>query len=52
MTPLLEAIETIPLVIRMPAAVVPMTDDQLFEFCQVNRDLRIERTAEGDILIS
>src|SRR5438876_3925095 len=30
---------------------IDMTDDQFFEFCQINRDLRIERTAQGDILI-
>ena len=28
-----------------------MNDDQFFDFCQANRELRIERTAEGDILI-
>ncbi len=28
-----------------------MTDDEYFQFCQINPDLRIERTAEGDILI-
>jgi Uma2 family endonuclease len=28
-----------------------MTDDEYFEFCAENRDLRIERSAEGDILI-
>ena len=28
-----------------------MDDEQLFEFCQVNRDYRIERNADGDILI-
>ena len=28
-----------------------MNDDQFFEFCRVNRELRIERSAEGDILI-
>jgi len=26
---------------------VALTDDQLFDFCQLNRDLRIEQTAEG-----
>ncbi len=31
--------------------VVEMTDDQFFEFCQINRDLRIERTAQGELLI-
>jgi Uma2 family endonuclease len=28
-----------------------MSEDQFFQFCQINRDLQIERTAEGDILI-
>ncbi|MBI3798530.1 MAG: Uma2 family endonuclease [Deltaproteobacteria bacterium] len=31
--------------------VVELTDDQFFEFCQINRDLRIERTARGELLI-
>jgi Uma2 family endonuclease len=29
-----------------------MTDDEYFQFCQLNRKLRIERNAQGDILIS
>ena len=46
-----EATERIPpLVIRMQPD-VRMTDDQFFDFCQINRDLRIERTAEGEILV-
>lgn len=28
-----------------------MDEEQLFEFCQINRDWRIERTAEGDLEI-
>ncbi len=28
-----------------------MDDEQLFQFCQINRDLQIERDADGDILI-
>jgi Uma2 family endonuclease len=28
-----------------------MSDDQFFEFCRINQDLRLERTSEGDILI-
>jgi len=28
-----------------------MTDDEFFELCQVNRQLRLERTAEGDLAI-
>lgn len=38
------------IVLRMHPAVA-MDDDQFFEFCQLNRDLRLERTPEGDILI-
>jgi Uma2 family endonuclease len=43
-------VETHPLVVRMHP-VVDLTDDQFFEFCQINRDLRIERTATGELLI-
>ena len=28
-----------------------LTDDQLYEFCRLNRDLRIERTAQGGLAI-
>jgi Uma2 family endonuclease len=28
-----------------------MSDDQFFEFCQQNRDWRIERTGEGELII-
>src|SRR5262249_15139789 len=28
-----------------------LTDEDFFEFCRVNRDLRIERSAEGDLII-
>ncbi len=51
MTTVFESVETAPLVVRMPPSVVEMNDDQFFYFCQVNKELRIERTAEGDILI-
>jgi Uma2 family endonuclease len=50
-TAVLESLETPPLVVRMPASVVAMNEDQFFDFCQANRELRIERTADGDILI-
>jgi Uma2 family endonuclease len=39
-----------PLLIQMPPS-MPMTDEQFFEFCQVNRDLRIERDRFGEISI-
>src|SRR5579863_3069130 len=28
-----------------------MSDDQFFEFCQINGDLRIERTAQGELIV-
>jgi len=31
--------------------VFEMTDEQFEEFCRINRDLRIEMTAEGDLII-
>ncbi len=31
--------------------IVQMNDDQLFEFCHRNPGLRIERTAEGDLIL-
>lgn len=43
-------IERPPLVLRLRPA-IEMTREQFFDFCQLNRDLRIERTAEGDIVI-
>jgi Uma2 family endonuclease len=32
--------------------VIKMTDDQLYEFCQINKDIRIERNATGEIVIT
>jgi Uma2 family endonuclease len=43
-------IENYPLVLHLHP-VINLTDDQFFEFCQINRDLRIERTATGELLI-
>lgn len=36
-----------PMVLHWPKPLC-LADDHFFDFCQVNRDLRIERTAEGD----
>jgi len=33
------------------APLVKLDDDQLYEFCQLNRDLRIERDAEGVLIL-
>jgi Uma2 family endonuclease len=49
-TELLTSTEIVPMVVRLHP-VVEMTDDQFFEFCQINRDCRIERTAHGDLVI-
>lgn len=50
MATVLESLEIDPLVLHLRPA-VEMTEDQFFEFCQINGLWRIERTAEGDILI-
>lgn len=50
MTEVQPRIEGHPLVLRVRPA-IEMTPDQFFEFCRINRDLRIERTAKGDLLI-
>lgn len=31
--------------------VVQLKDDEFFQFCQINRDLRIERNSQGEILL-
>jgi len=50
MTTLLIQTENIPLTVNLPA-IAPMTHAQFYEFCLANRDLRIERTASGDVVI-
>ncbi len=39
-----------PLILKMPST-VQMNDEQFFDFCQINRDLRIERTKTGEVII-
>jgi Uma2 family endonuclease len=50
MTEVTTQVENSPLVLHLHP-VINLTDDQFFEFCQINRDLRIERTATGELLI-
>jgi Uma2 family endonuclease len=51
LTPIATDIEGIsPLVVRLPPS-IEMDSDRFFDFCQLNRDLRIERTATGEIII-
>ncbi|MBI1930007.1 Uma2 family endonuclease [Candidatus Poribacteria bacterium] len=44
------SIEKAPLILYLPP-VIDLTEEQFFEFCQINRDLRIERTAKGELII-
>jgi len=46
----ISTLEIAPIVVRLQP-VIDMTDDQFFEFCQLNRDLRIERAATGELMI-
>lgn len=50
MTPADALVQNTPLMVQM-SPVIEMTDDQFFELCQLNRDLRIERTAKGELII-
>jgi len=50
MAEVLEQMEQPPLVLH-PSPGMEMDDDEFFQFCQINRDLRIERTAKGDLII-
>jgi Uma2 family endonuclease len=50
MTTLLIQTEQTPLTVNFPA-IAAMTDEQFYEFCLANRDLRIERTANGEVVI-
>lgn len=49
-TTLLIQTESSPLTVSLPA-VAPMTRAQFYAFCQANRDLRIEQTATGEVVI-
>ena len=50
MAKVIPQVEIRPLVVRLKP-VINLTDGQLYEFCLLNRDLRIERTAQGELLI-
>ncbi|MHC5933567.1 element excision factor XisH family protein [Nostoc sp.] len=51
------ATEIIPMVLQLQPAMsttgyaYALTDDQFYEFCQLNRDFRIERNAAGELVI-
>ncbi|MCC5620191.1 Uma2 family endonuclease [Nostoc sp. CHAB 5715] len=44
------ATEIIPIVLQLQPAIA-LTDDQFYEFCQLNSDFRIERNATGELVI-
>ncbi|MBE9137297.1 Uma2 family endonuclease [Nodosilinea sp. LEGE 07088] len=50
MTTLLIQTESIPLTVNLPMP-IEMTMAEFYEFCQANRDLRIERSANGEVII-
>ena len=50
MTTLLIQNESTLLSVNLPGS-ESMTTEQFYEFCQVNRDLRIERTANGEVIV-
>lgn len=50
MTTLLIQTESIPLTVNLPS-IATMNHEQFYEFCQANQDLRIERTATGEVII-
>jgi Uma2 family endonuclease len=40
-----------PVVLHFGPMLQKLNDREFFEFCQLNRDKRIERTAEGDLIL-
>jgi Uma2 family endonuclease len=43
--------ESNPIVLHFRSVLEHLSDEDFFKFCQLNRDLRIERTKEGDLII-
>jgi Uma2 family endonuclease len=50
MAKILPQLEMYPIILRL-YPVVKLTDDQLYDICVLNRELWIERTAQGDLAI-
>ena len=50
MAEVLPQVEILPVKLRLHP-VIDLTDDQLFDFCQINDQWRIELTSEGELLI-
>jgi hypothetical protein len=47
----IKSIDTAPLTLHFAPLLRKLNDEDFFEFCQVNREWRIERTSDGDIII-
>src|SRR4051794_27436044 len=45
------AVPEMPLLVLQLHPVIDLTDDEFFRLCQVNRELRLEKTAKGEIII-
>jgi Uma2 family endonuclease len=50
MTTLLIQTDNIPLTVELPS-LSQMTEAQFYEFCEINHELRIERTATGEVIV-
>jgi Uma2 family endonuclease len=46
---MIQSIPMMPFVLNLE--MVDLTDEQFYRLCQANRDLQLERTAEGELLI-
>jgi Uma2 family endonuclease len=42
---------TSPLVLHLGEGLVRLSDDEFYRFCQLHRDLRFERTRDGDLIV-
>lgn len=43
--------ESRPIILHLGPALQRMNDHEFFAFCQLNQDLRLERTSDGDLII-
>src|SRR5438132_8573569 len=50
MSDVIEELEAPPLMVQT-SPVIELDDESLFQFCQINSRLRIERTADGNLII-
>lgn len=37
--------------VRIPAGILQLSEDEFFHFCRANRELRIERSSNGEIIV-